>query len=202
MGNHTYLLLPHRVILLEQKMQTRTSAILLLSLGSLIPIVTSAEDGDCLIEEKIDYYGNDLEHFKNVPSQEECAKKTAEVDGAKFWTYKTKSKTCYTKKSKKGKKAHPNGVSGNVECAPAECLIEEKIDYYGNDLEHFKNVPSKEECAEKAAAVEEAKFWTYQTKSKTCFSKKSNKGPKKAHPDGVSGNVECANGQEDEDADE
>jgi len=92
-------------------------------------------------------------------------------------------------------------VSGNVECAPADCLIEEKTDYNGNDLEKFKNVPSKEECAEKAAAVEEAKFWTYNPKSKTCFSKKSNKG-KKAHPDGVSGNVECANGQEDEDADE
>ena len=77
------------------------------------------------------------------------------------------------------------------------CLIEEKIDYYGNDLEQFKNVPSKEECAEKAAAVEGAKFWTYNPKRKTCFSKKSNKG-KKAHPDGVSGNVECANGQEGE----
>ena len=77
------------------------------------------------------------------------------------------------------------------------CLIEEKIDYNGNDLRHFTNVPSKEECAEKAAAVEEAKFWTYQTKSKTCYSKTSKDG-KKAHPNGVSGNVECANGQEGE----
>ena len=77
------------------------------------------------------------------------------------------------------------------------CLIEEKIDYRGNDLRRFSNVPSKEECAKKAAAVKDAKFWTYNPKSKTCFSKKSNKG-KKAHPDGVSGNVECANGQKSE----
>ena len=95
----------------------RTSAILLLSLGTLIPIVTSAEDGDCLIEEKTDYNGNDLEKFENVPSHEECAKKAAEVEGAKFWTYNPKSKTCFSKKSNKGKKAHPDGVSGNVECA-------------------------------------------------------------------------------------
>ena len=95
----------------------RTSAILLLSLGTLILIVTSAEDGDCLIEEKIDYYGNDLEQFKNVPSKEECSEKAAAVEDAKFWTYQTKSKTCYSKTSKDGKKAHPNGVSGNVECA-------------------------------------------------------------------------------------
>ena len=76
-------------------------------------------------------------------------------------------------------------------------MIKEEIDYYGNDLEQFKNVPSKEECAEKAAAVEDAKFWTYQTKSKTCYSKTSMAG-KKAHPYGVSGNVECANGQKGE----
>ena len=94
-----------------------TSAILLLSLGCLVSIATSAEDGDCLIEEKTDYNGNDLENFKNVPSQEECAEKSAAVEGAKFWTYNPKRKTCFSKKSNKGKKAHPDGVSGNVECA-------------------------------------------------------------------------------------
>ena len=96
-----------------------TSAILLLGLGCLVSIATSAEDGDCLIEEKTDYNGNDLEKFKNVPSQEECAEKAAAVEEAKFWTYNPKSKACFSKKSNKGKKAHPNGVSGNVECAPA-----------------------------------------------------------------------------------
>ena len=96
-----------------------TTAILLLSLGCLIPIVTSAEDGDCLIEEKTDYNGNDLEKFKNVASKEECAQMAAAVEEAKFWTYNPKSKACFSKKSKKGKKGHPDGVSGNVECAPA-----------------------------------------------------------------------------------
>ena len=76
-------------------------------------------------------------------------------------------------------------------------MIEEEIDYHGNDLEQFKNVPSKEECAEKAAAVKDAKFWTYKPKSKTCYSKTSMKG-RRANPDSVSGNVECANGQKSE----
>jgi len=82
-------------------------------------------------------------------------------------------------------------------CVSQGCLIEERISYYGYDLEQFKNVPSKEECAEKAAAVKDAKFWTYKPKSKTCYSKTSMEG-KKANPDGVSGNVECANGQKGE----
>ena len=77
------------------------------------------------------------------------------------------------------------------------CLIEEKIDYRGNDLRRFTNVPSKEECAKKAAAVKDAKFWTYSPKHKKCFSKTSMKG-RRANPDSVSGNVECANGQKSE----
>ena len=77
------------------------------------------------------------------------------------------------------------------------CLIEEKIAYNGHDLRRFTNVPSKEECAKKAAAVKDAKFWTYSPPSKMCFSKTSMKG-RRAHPHGVSGNVECANGQESE----
>ena len=71
----------------------------------------------CLIEKKIDYFGNDLEYFTHVLSKEACSKRAAEVEKAKFWTYHLKSKTCYTKTSKEGKKAHPNVVSGNVECA-------------------------------------------------------------------------------------
>merc|ERR1712025_1503799 len=120
------------------------------------------EVSGCLIEEKISYYGNDLEQFKNVPSKEECAEKAAAVKDAKFWTYKPKSKTCYSKTSMGGKKANPDGVSGNVECANGQkekvekdgeekegCVIEEKIDYIGHDIKSFQNVENHSDCAKR-----------------------------------------------------
>jgi len=127
------------------------------------------EVSGCLIEEKISYHGNDLEQFKNVPSKEECAEKAAAVKDAKFWTYKPKSKTCYSKTSMEGKKANPDGVSGNVECANGQkekvekdgeekegCVIEEKIDYIGHDIKSFQNVENHSDCAKKAAKYAES----------------------------------------------
>ena len=54
-----------------------------------------------------------------------------------------------------------------------------------------------EECIEKAAEVEEAKFWTYLPRSKECWIKTSKKGIV-PHNTAVSGNVECERVKEGE----
>ena len=54
-------------------------------------------------------------------------------------------------------------------------MIEEKTDYFGNDLKQgdktAKVVENQEACAKLAAANEKAKFWTYNTSNKKCYIK-------------------------------
>ena len=73
-----------------------------------------------MVEEKIDYEGNDIKQgaktFKVVENQEACAKLSAENEKAKFWTYQPSSKKCWIKTSKKGKRPNKTVVSGNQEC--------------------------------------------------------------------------------------
>ena len=81
-------------------------------------LVSGNVDCACNVEEKTDYLGNDIKKgkFKNVESQEDCAKKAAENKDAKFWTYQPSKKICWIKTSKAGKKPQESTVSGNVEC--------------------------------------------------------------------------------------
>ena len=70
-----------------------------------------------MIEELINYYGHDLESKDRIESMEECIEKAAKVEKAKFWTYEPRTKKCWIKTSKRGRRKHRNaGVSGNVKC--------------------------------------------------------------------------------------
>ena len=69
----------------------------------------------CIIEEGIDYEGNDLLE-KPVESQKACSDLCASTGGGLFWTW-TPSGVCHVKKSDSGRKAEgPGFVSGNHQC--------------------------------------------------------------------------------------
>ena len=72
----------------------------------------------CVIEEKTDYLGNDIKMIPNVKNHQDCAKKAAENEKAKFWTYQPSKKKCWIKTSKAGKRTLEKNVivSGNAEC--------------------------------------------------------------------------------------
>ena len=74
----------------------------------------------CVVEEKIDYPGNDIKQggktFKVVEDQEACAKLSAENEKAKFWTYQPSTKKCWIKTSNAGKTPLKTVNSGNQEC--------------------------------------------------------------------------------------
>jgi len=69
----------------------------------------------CIIEEKIDYHGNDIKR-KTTKNQEECAAFSAATPGGHFWTWHKTTKTCFVKSSNSGKYAVGHAVSGNSEC--------------------------------------------------------------------------------------
>ena len=73
----------------------------------------------------------------------------------------------------------------------AGCVIQEKTDYIGHDINNFQNVENYFGCAKKAAENQKAKFWTYVASTKECWIKTSNKEKKEASVAHVSGNVEC-----------
>ena len=74
------------------------------------------ECGVCVIEKQIDYNAHDIKMIPKVENHEACAKQAAAHEKAKFWTYQAKSKKCWIKTSKKGKKSNKTVVSGNREC--------------------------------------------------------------------------------------
>ena len=59
-------------------------------------------------------------------------------------------------------------------------MIEEKIDYRGNDIKQggVKVVENQQACANLAVANEKAKFWTYNTMNKKCYIKTAKAGEK------------------------
>ena len=69
----------------------------------------------CVIEDKIDYPGNNIKMTKAVENQEACAKLAAANEKAKFWTYRASTKECWIK-TKKGAKPLKTVVSGNRAC--------------------------------------------------------------------------------------
>ena len=69
-------------------------------------------------------------------------------------------------------------------------MIDEMKNYDGHDLERMHRIESMEECIEKTAKVEKAKFWTYEPRSKKCTAKTSKRG-RRNDRNAVSGNVEC-----------
>ena len=89
----------------------------------------------CVIEEKIDYPGNDIKMTKKVENQEACAKLAAENEKAKFWTYRASTKECWIKTAKKGTKPLKTVVSGNRECGVAAEEDEEEGDGDGEEKE-------------------------------------------------------------------
>ena len=86
----------------------------------------------CKIEEKTKYAGNNIEFHENVKSKWECAKKAAEVEKARFWTYNPNKKRCWIKneKGREGKKPHRASVSGNAECGWK--YVQGKRAFFGN----------------------------------------------------------------------
>ena len=69
-----------------------------------------------MIEEKTDYFGNDIKMTRKVENQEACAKLAAANEKALFWTYRPSTKKCWLKTSKAGKHTRKAFVSGNKEC--------------------------------------------------------------------------------------
>ena len=92
-----------------------------------------------MIEEKTDYFGNDIKQgatkYKVVENQEACAKLAAANEKALFWTYRPSDKKCWIKTSKAGKRALKTFVSGNKECGDAEGDAAEEGDAEGDAAE-------------------------------------------------------------------
>ena len=73
----------------------------------------------CIIEEDIDYSGNDIEphgYRKIMESQQACADFCKTIMGGKFWSWSSGDKLCYVKSSNSGRKSVSGKVSGNREC--------------------------------------------------------------------------------------
>ena len=71
----------------------------------------------CIIEQKIDYRGNDIAHAAGILDMQTCADFCASTSGGRFWTYNTATKGCYVKTSSSGRITKETDVSGNRECA-------------------------------------------------------------------------------------
>ena len=73
----------------------------------------------CIIEEDIDYSGNDIKpdgYRKIMESQQACADFCKTILGGKFWSWSLGDKLCYVKSSSSGRKSVSGKVSGNREC--------------------------------------------------------------------------------------
>ena len=78
-----------------------------------------------------------------------------------------------------------------------ECVIEEKMTYFGYNIDIGGKgkyggtvVENKEACAKLSFSTKGAKFWSYLPVEKLCWVKTSKKG-RKPHPTAVSGNRAC-----------
>ena len=73
----------------------------------------------CIIEEDIDYYGNDIKphgFHKVMESQQACADVCKTIMNGRFWSWSSRDKLCYVKSSISGRKSRSSYVSGNREC--------------------------------------------------------------------------------------
>ena len=155
------------------------------------------------MEQEIGYRGNDLKpsKTKKTANKQECSDYCAATPGCLFWTWQTRTKKCYLKSSKAGRRKARNAVSGNSECGsppaapPPGCIMEQEIGYRGNDLKpsKMKKTANKEECADYSASTPGSLFWTWDKRTKKCFLKSSKAGREKHH-NSVSGNSECGSG--------
>ena len=75
---------------------------------------TSCEPKDCVIEEKTDYYGEDIK-WEIKESQQACADWCVSTEGCCFWSW-NKNKECFVKSSKGQKEKNSGAVSGNRGC--------------------------------------------------------------------------------------
>ena len=69
-----------------------------------------------MIEEKTDFWLNDLKKLEKIPSAYDCACHCKEFAGCSVFTWHKNQKKCILKTSDKGRKPHPHGYSGSVEC--------------------------------------------------------------------------------------
>ena len=74
---------------------------------------------DCLVEEDIDYYGNDIADKRGIPfeSRIECIMFCGEDERCQFWTYNEELKGCWLKTSDSGRRDDRNVTSGTRGCA-------------------------------------------------------------------------------------
>ena len=73
----------------------------------------------CIIEEDIDYSGNDIKpdgYRKIMESQQACADVCKTIMNGRFWSWSSRDKLCYVKSSSSGRKSRSGFVSGNREC--------------------------------------------------------------------------------------
>ena len=68
------------------------------------------------VEEKIDYYGNDLGHISNISSASACACACRKHTGCSVFTWKDSTKVCYLKTSDKGRQRSNGAYSGTLHC--------------------------------------------------------------------------------------
>ena len=91
----------------------------------LLTLHAKTFSSDCVIEEQMDYRGNDIGEAKWVENEEACAKLSASNERALYWTFMPPSdhpwsNLCWIKTSKAGRMPMSIVTSGNRECG-IEC---------------------------------------------------------------------------------
>ena len=84
--------------------------------------ITSPSPPGCIIEDEINYAGNDLTN-KKTEGYQECADYSASTPGALFWSWSKNSKYCYLKTSNAGKTVYDGLMSGNNKCGKKTALL-------------------------------------------------------------------------------
>jgi hypothetical protein len=138
----------------------------------------------CYIEDGFDYIGNDLDSAPSVTA-EGCCQQCANRSGcsAVSWT-NYNGGTCWFKSGRGTIVANPN-VRSTVVGTSGSCLLEDGIDYVGNDIGNAKSL-SPEGCCSTCKSFAGCRAFTFTTHNGgTCWLK-SKKGRMVVNPEAKS----------------
>ena len=112
--------------------------------------------------------GNDLGFTPNIASAEDCQKLCQSNNACKYFTYDGRDKNCYVKHSASIPTTTPGVVSGPRVC---QNCFQDQIDFYANNIGSIPNITGAEACQKICQGNVACRFFTYDTRDKTCFSK-------------------------------
>jgi len=133
---------------------------------------------DYIIEENIDFYGNDIRNIKSSDmTQAKCSCECSSTTGCKAWLFIKGAdglNVCYLKTAAANRRPLQGGVAGSTSCQPSrdavcrpyacntDYSIEADVDYFGNDIRNIKSSDmTQAKCSCECSSTTGCKAWLF-----------------------------------------